>query len=399
MRRRSLLQALAALPVIGSLGGRAQAGLTGVTVDRIEAFRLPVNKRGNWTVIRLKASNGLTGIGDASHAGDDADTLVHLRLIADLLRGRSIFDVGGYRAAIAERFPKPSAGGVVAASAIEHCLWDLMGKTLGVPSYDLLGGRVRDAVRLYANINRSTDPRTPDGFAAMARRAIDAGFGAIKLAPFDELPMGLKDKAQIEAFTRTAIERARAVRAAIGPKKDLLIDVHSRLGLEDGLELLDRLKPLDLYWLEEVTPADPVENLAAIRKAAPMTTAGGESLRGVAGFYPYIKAGAVDVVMPDVKVCGGLLELRKIAAVAEGAGLKVSPHGPASPVGNVAAAQVACTLPNFTILEFSFGEVDWRAELIEPAEEVVGGSLPLSQRPGFGITLNDAFLARRAQML
>jgi galactonate dehydratase len=127
-----------------------------------------------------------------------------------------------------------------------------------------------------------------------------------------------------------------------------------------------------------------------------MPTAGGESLHGVAGFYPYIKAEAVDIVMPDVKVCGGMLELKKIAAIAEGAGLFTAPHGPASPIGNAAAAQVMATVPNFNILEFSYGEVSWRADLIVPSEEVTGGALAVSNRPGLGINPNEKTVAKYA---
>jgi galactonate dehydratase len=117
---------------------------------------------------------------------------------------------------------------------------------------------------------------------------------------------------------------------------------------------------------------------------------------GVKGFYPYIRGQAVDVVMPDPKFCGGLLELKKIAAMAEGAGLLASPHGPASPVGTAAAAQVCATLPNFLILEFSYGEVPWRAELIDPPEQIVDSALPLSERPGFGISINERTAKRYA---
>jgi galactonate dehydratase len=160
--------------------------------------------------------------------------------------------------------------------------------------------------------------------------------------------------------------------------------------------LARRFEPLHLFWLEEVTAAKPVEDLAAINTAATMPTAGGESIHGVTGFYPYIKAEAVDIVMPDVKVCGGMLEMKKIAALAEGAGLIASPHGPASPVGNVTAAHVIATIPNFNILEFSYGEVPWRAELIDPPEQIIDSALVISKRPGLGIKLNEKTAAKYA---
>jgi galactonate dehydratase len=116
----------------------------------------------------------------------------------------------------------------------------------------------------------------------------------------------------------------------------------------------------------------------------------------VAGFYPYIRAEAVDIVMPDVKVCGGMLEMKKIAALAEGAGLIASSHGPASPVGNVAAAHVIATIPNFNILEFSYGEVPWRAELVDPPEQIIDSALVLSKRPGLGVELNDKIAEKYA---
>lgn len=286
----------------------------------------------------------------------------------------------------AARSRQPAA---VAMSALEQCLWDIQGKIANRPVYELLGGRIQQRIRLYANINRSTDPRTPDGFASMAGRAVAAGFDAVKLAPFDEMPRDLSNSEVIEDYTKRGIACAQAVRNTIGPKRDLLIDVHSHLDVRRGLDLARRFEPLNLFWIEEVTPADPVTDLAAINREAKMPTAGGELIRGVRGFYPYIKAEAVDIVMPDPKYCGGLLELKKIAAMAEGAGLKASPHGPASPVGTAAAAQVCATLPNFLILEFSYGEVPWRAELIDPPEQVVDSALPLSERPGFGINLNE----------
>ena len=225
----------------------------------------------------------------------------------------------------------------------------------------------------------------------MAARAVEAGFDAVKLAPWDDMPADLSDAAKVEQITQLGIERAAAVRDVLGPNKNLLLDAHSKFDLARGLALAKRLEPLRLFWLEEVTR---VSDLPAIRRSAPMPSAGGEMVYGVKGFLPYINAGSVDIVMPDVKYCGGMLELKKIASLAEAAGLKASPHGPASPIGNVAAAHVCAGMPNFLILELSYGEVPWRAELIDPPEQIEKGNLALTTRPGLGIRLNEKTVAR-----
>jgi galactonate dehydratase len=400
MQRRSLLQAFGAAPLAFTPFPALVAQARERPVIRgLEVFRVHVNKRGDWVLPRLAAQGGLTGLGDASHSGRDADTLHYLDRLADLLKGRSVFDIAWFRQA---SLPEIAAGGVpaaVAASALEQALWDLSGQALGLPVYALLGGRVQPRIRLYANINRSTESRTPDGFAQMAARAVAAGFDAVKLAPFDDMPRDATDAATRERYTAEGIADVQAVRDVIGPNRDLLVDAHSRFSLQEGLGLLPRLDPLKLFWLEEVTPARPLSDLAAINRAAKMPTAGGETIQGVAGFYPYIRAEAVDIVMPDVKVCGGILELKKIAALAEGAGLQTSPHGPASPIGNIAAAHAIATVPNFNILEFSYGEVPWRAELVDPPEDTAGGALGLSDRPGLGLKLNEKIAARYAASL
>jgi galactonate dehydratase len=398
MNRRSLLQTLAMSPIAMASGAFAspQDRLPTLTVEGLEVFRIKVNHRGNWTIARLQTSGGITGLGDASHSGEDDQTLVYLKQFANLLKGRSIFDVEWLRKAAAPAIAQHGTPAAVAASALDQCLWDLQGQALSVPAYDLFGGRIQERIRLYANINRSTEDRSPDGFARMAEKAVAASFDAVKLAPFDEMPRGSTDRKQIERDTQRGLDCAQAVRQAIGSQRDLLIDAHSHFNRGDGLDLARRFQPLHLFWLEEVTPARPVEDLAAIHHAATMPTAGGESIQGVAGFYPYIKAEAVDIVMPDVKVCGGMLEMKKIAALAEGAGLIASPHGPASPIGNVTAAHAIATIPNFNILEFSYGEVPWRAELIDPPEQITGSALTLSRRPGLGIKLNEKTAAKYA---
>ena len=393
MTRRHCLStfAAAALPFgVPAVSLAAQSDAGKIRIGGHETFVVHVNARGNWVLVRLATDSGIKGLGEASH-GRDADTLRYVALFAERLKGRGIFDMEWLRSAAA---PEIAAGGTSAAcavSALEQCLWDIIGQALNVPVYQLFGGALRTAIRNYANINRSTDPRTPAGFASMAQRAVDAGFSAIKLAPWDDMPDDLSNATKVEEITQLGIDRAAAVRRVLGPSRDLLLDAHSKFDLTRGLALPKRLEALKLFWLEEVTR---VPDLPAIHRAASMPSAGGEVIYGAKGFLPYINAGCVDIVMPDVKYCGGMLELKKIASLAEAAGLRVAPHGPASPVGNVAAAHVCAGMPNFLILEYSYGEVPWRAELIDPPERIEKGFLELASRPGLGIRLNEKTAAK-----
>ncbi|MCU0245175.1 MAG: mandelate racemase/muconate lactonizing enzyme family protein [Bryobacter sp.] len=358
------------------------------TVAALEVFRVRVNRRGNWTLVRLRTKEGLAGIGEASHGGNDERTIQALRGFYQRLEGRSAADILAFLRGARAEAKQQGRNAVCAMSALEMCLWDIAGQAAGIPCHQFFGGKLNAALRNYANINRCTEERTPDGFAASARRAVEAGYDAIKLAPFDGMPKGGD-----EPFTQKGLASLRAVREAIGPERDLLVDGHHHLSLPRGLQLLEEVDPLRLFWMEELTVD---KDLPAIDKAAKMPTAGGENLFGVEGFGPYLRAGSVDIAMPDVKYCGGMLELRNIAALAEGFGCPVSPHGPASPVGNVAAAHVCAAMPNFLILELGFGEVPWRAEVIDPPEEIRAGRLALSDRPGLGIRLNDAILKKYA---
>jgi len=391
-RRQCLFKiAAAALPFsMPAVSLSAQSDARKIRIGAHETFVVHVNARGNWVLVRLATDSGITGLGEASH-GRDAITLRYIALFAERLKGRGIFDIEWLRSAAA---PEIAAGGNSAAcalSALEQCLWDLIGQALNVPVYELFGGALRTAIRNYANINRSTDPRTPAGFAAMAEHAVDAGFSAIKLAPWDDMPDDLSNASKVEDITQLGIDRAAAVRKVLGPDRDLLLDAHSKFDLTRGLALPKRLEPLHLFWLEEVTR---VADLPAIHSAAPMPSAGGEVVYGAKGFLPYINAGCVDIVMPDVKYCGGMLEMKKIASLAEAAGLRVAPHGPAGPVGNIAAAHVCAGMANFLILEYSYGEVPWRAELIEPPERIEKGFLELASRAGLGIRLNEKTAAK-----
>jgi galactonate dehydratase len=168
----------------------------------------------------LQTNGGLSGLGDASQSGKDEQTLVYLKQFADLLKGRSIFEVEWLRKATAPAIAQYGVPAAVAASALEQSLWDIQGHAFSVRVYDLFGGRIQERIRIYANINRSTEGRTPVGFASMAEKAVGASFDAVKLAPFDEMPRDSTDRAEIEHFTEFGIECAQSVRQTIGGERD-----------------------------------------------------------------------------------------------------------------------------------------------------------------------------------
>src|SRR5262249_39492482 len=176
-KRRSVLQSLPFLP-LGALA--ADTRTPKVTVSGLEIFRVHVNRRGDWVIARLRTNAGLTGIGDGSQSGNDESMIRFMHQFFEAMKGRSVYDLEylcgiGMKEAERSRLPEP-----VALSALEQCLWDIRGRVVGQPVHQLLGGPLQQRIRLYANINRSTQPRTPDGFAAMASRAVAVGFDAVK---------------------------------------------------------------------------------------------------------------------------------------------------------------------------------------------------------------------------
>jgi galactonate dehydratase len=373
---------------------------------RITGFELlPVRatSRTVWLIVRLKTDAGLTGLGEASDAFGFDDTTkeeaaqmeAELGRFYQLIDDKSPLEIGAYRRA---GEPLAAQGDLVAAtaySALEQALWDLAAKALDVPTYALLGGRVHDELPMYANINRATKPRTPEGFAATAKQAVADGFRAVKAAPFDGFPPAGSPAAAVEAAIENGIGAMEAMRAAIGPDVELMVDCHSFFDVAMAERVARRLEPLNLAWYEEPVAPEKVDETVEIRRRIKQPMAGGELLFGVAGFAPLVRKQAVHVIMPDVKHCGGLYELVRIAAAAESAGVAVAPHNPSGPVSTAASVQVCAALKNVRSLELQWGEVDWRATILNPPERFESGKVRVPDRPGFGIELNDEAVRAR----
>jgi galactonate dehydratase len=405
MNRRSFLRSSAIAP--SAFLPEAFPRDLKLAVTAIEVHVVKVNVRGNWYFVELKTNKGLTGLGEASHgfAVKDGDALLlsEIKSLFELVKGESPFAVEQFRQRGFKKSVAKGKAAVTAFSAIEHALWDLNGKALGVPVYALLGGKLRDKLKVYANINRATNERDAEGrrlisaFQKNAEGALASGFRAVKLAPFDDMkPLVSSNEKQIGAAIDYAVHCIEAVRQTIGKETDLLIDLHSHLNKDLAIATAKRLEPYNLYWFEEaIDPEKYPEDTRAITEAIRQGSAGGESIVGREGFNKIINSRALDIIMPDVKHCGGIQELRFIAAQAEAAGnINVAPHNPSGPVSTAASIQVCAGIPNFSILEYAFGEVPWRADLLTPAESFKNGYVGVPDTPGLGHKLNYDLLKK-----
>ena len=359
-------------------------------ITDVEPLIVHVNHRGDWVFVRVHTDENLTGLGEASHSGNDSLLLVVLEQFKKRLTGENPLKIE----AIWNRLRRPDSGrvGNTALSAIEQALWDIMGQHLGVPIRTLFGGELRKRLRLYANINRHVIDRSPEGFARAALQAADEGFTAVKLAPFDELRSPDHIRTGPRAAWCSGVERVRAVRDAIGEDVELAVDCHGRMEASEAILVAEALADCNLFWYEEPVPHTFTDELMRVTRAVPMPTASAESVFALEGFRPFLTQPVVDVIMPDVKHDGGLLETKRIAGAARMSRMLVSPHNPASPVSTAATAQVMSTVTNFFILEYAWGEVDWRADLLEPAERIEDSYLILPEGIGLGHRLNhDVF--------
>jgi galactonate dehydratase len=276
-------------------------------------------------------------------------------------------------------------GGVVltsAVSAIDQALWDIKGKRLGVPVYDLLGGPTRKRIRLYTHVGGTT----PEATAEHALAIVANGFTAIKMGvPRAAIAGGER------ALLRATVARVEAVRRAVGDDVDLMLDNHGQLAPGDAIELGRALAPFGLLFFEEPVPPDSPEALARVAAAKlPIRLATGERLFTKWDFWPVLTGGLVDVAQPDICHTGGISELRKIAAIAEACYVKIAPHNPNGPVATMASAHLAAAIPNFLILEFA--QQPLRDEVQLHGLVVKDGWAELPDRPGLGIELDTAVI-------
>ncbi|HEU5328217.1 MAG TPA: galactonate dehydratase [Thermomicrobiales bacterium] len=342
-------------------------------------------ERQNWHFIEIATDEGITGLGEASLEGREQTVAAAVDEFARYLIGEDPGPIEHHW----QRLHRHGfwRGGVVLTSAlsgIEQALWDIKGKALGVPVYELLGGPTRQRVRVYTHCGGPT----PEAAAEHARALVAQGFTALKFGT-GRIGPSVDERTMIR---RTAA-MFEAVRAAVGPEVDLMLDNHGQFPPAQATALLRAIEPYNLFFFEEATPPDNVQALAkvaAARGAVPLAT--GERLFTRWEYRELLEQQIVDIVQPDICHAGGILELRKIAALAETYYVKVAPHNPNGPVATAASAQLAATIPNFAILELALSQP--HRDLVQREGPVVtNGYIELSRRPGLGIELDHDVIA------
>ncbi|MEF8827673.1 MAG: mandelate racemase/muconate lactonizing enzyme family protein [Haloarcula sp.] len=368
----------------------------------------------DWNLVRLHTDAGVTGIGESYRGGGVTGIMEYM---AKFLVGENPLDVERlFRRMVQETSGHGGTTGkvVTAASGIEIALWDLAGKLLGVPTYQLLGGKYRDEVRLYCDLHAGEayavdagytdyadeDSYRPEAYADTATQAVEMGFDAIKFdldTPSDNEPdpyNGRLSAADVEAKR----EIVGAVDDAVGGEVAVAFDCHWDYTVDSAKRLARALEPYDLLWLEDVVPP---ENMDAQREVARSTTtplAAGENRFRVHEFSDMLYEFAVDVVTPDPTTCGGLAESRAIANRAEENYITFSPHNVCGPIGTMACVHLGASIANFGHLEYHALDVDWWDDLLVRSDPLIeDGTVEVPETPGLGVELDEAVAAEHAK--
>jgi galactonate dehydratase len=355
-------------------------------ITNVTAIVVRAGGKGDWVFVEVHTDEGITGLGEASQSMNDQMLLAALDAFRPALIGRDPLGIN----AIWRNLARVDGGRIThtALSGIEQALWDIAGQRAGLPLHTLFGGAVRRRVRLYANINRHVTERTPEGFARAAKDAVSEGFTAIKLAPFDLVGDREHVRRGPEAAWVRGVECVEAVREAVGSEVELAVDCHGRMEASEAVIVGRELSRLGLLWYEEPVRRNHPDQLRLVSRELGVPCASAEGTFGVEGFRPFLTERVVDVLMPDVKHCGGLREMLNIAEAARMHDLLIAPHNPAGPVSTMGSAHVVATLANFLILEYAWGEIEERLDLLDPPEPLNDGHLEISDRPGVGHSLN-----------
>lgn len=340
----------------------------------------------NWLLVKVLTDSGLHGIGEGTLNGFIKTTETAVRELEHLALGQDPRQVNRLSKTLMDSVSLD--GGHVhrtAVAAIEVACWDILGKSLGVPIHQLLGGQVRESVPAYANGWYRTE-RTPEHFVAAAEAVVAMGFNALKLDPFGTA-QGFIDDDELQL----AFDIVQALRQRFGPGLRILIDVHARFTEVDALRAARKLAPLDLYWWEEPTTREREEPANAVARQCPIRVATGEMYDTIGQFYTLAAGGGVNIFQPEPMSLGGITNTLAVANLALAHGSWIAPHQSGGPVATAVCLQLAACVPNFLIQEhFDAFNEPWVRDLVDwhPVLDPANGRLSLPQAPGLGLDVD-----------
>ena len=362
-------------------------------VTDVRTFLVHPGSGKNWLFVKVETDAGIHGWGECYTQSDrDRSIEAHVEELARYLIGRDPYNIKHFTYMVYNDFAsKRGAMDLYSAvSGIEQALWDIVGKSLGTPVYNLLGGACRDKIRVYAN---GWGMRLTDGDGERAQARVAEGFSALKFDPFPG-PWRTHISREDED---AAVDCVRGIREAVGPKVDLLIEVHRRLAPMHAIRVARRIVEFEPFWYEEPVSSMNIDALADVRRAIDLPVVTGEELYTKAEFREVLEKQAADILNADVCNCGGILELKEIGAMAEPYFVIMSPHNYNSTSVALAATVHACAvMPNFLITEYfvNFAEVA-NAITVDPWR-VEDGYVALPTGPGLGIELDEEALEHYA---
>jgi galactonate dehydratase len=339
------------------------------------------------TLVELLTDDGLTGVGEVRMPSNTQALLGYLAEAEPRhLIGADPFDIEALvQGMLRTDYARAGEIAMSAISIIEMACWDIIGKALGQPVYRLLGGKVRDRVKAYAN-GWYTVERTPEDFHAAATEVLQRGYRALKFDPFGAGSWELEP-----AERRRSVELVEAVRDAVGPDTEIMIEMHGRFTPRTAISIARDLEPFSPSWIEEPVPPENLKALAKVSEAVNLPVATGERIHSRYEFRELFELQAADIIQADLAHTGGVLEMRKLAATAEVHYVLVAPHNVGGPIATAAALQLGACVPNFKILEhFNDFADSWIHDVMPglPSVDPEDGSFPLSNAPGLGVRID-----------
>jgi len=340
--------------------------------------------RTNWAFVKVYTDEGIDGVGEATLEYKEKALVGAVEHIKDVLVGKDPTNIEQiYHDTYRDSYWRCGPVLMSALSAVEVALWDILGKSLGVPVYKLLGGKTNEKVRIYVN-GWFAGAKTPGEFGEKAKIAVQRGVTAMKWDPFGKTYMDISNR-----DLDTALRCVAAVREAVGNEVDLLIEGHGRFNVPTGIKIARELEQFKPMFFEEPVPPDNLAALKAVRDKSPVAISAGERLYNLRQYKDMFDLRAADYVQPDISHAGGLMELKKISALAEMHYTGFAPHNPSGPVANAATLQLAGCCTNFSILEIMYSDVPWRADVTNEDLKYEDGYIYVPDKPGIGIEINE----------